>query len=290
MKDKKEIFIIILLIANLAVTIFLFTGLKQIDSNIQDVQDNMYYNLKIITSDINSQLAETLLKDEFRVVDMSEEMERTVNENQMLEGRITFELTDNADLDSVHVIINNAETDEYEKVDAVELGGLKYRALVELDYKQNYTYYVLGETENGTQVMLSEKRSLDLKDKMQERIHIQVNTISLTSDTFAADGVMQVAFGHQIEKIEAVLIYYDEDIMAGTATVAGEIGRVDITDSMVPEDEIKMNNNTMMETLDGYIMYGFDFEKEMTGYTGQEPYGLMLVVTFDDGVEIEVWD
>ena len=93
MKDKKEIFIIILLIANLVITIFLFTGLKQIDSNIQDVQDNMYYNLKIITNDINNQLAETLLKDEFRVVEMNEEIEQKLNE---LSGMVETELAEQA--------------------------------------------------------------------------------------------------------------------------------------------------------------------------------------------------
>ncbi|MEX1376498.1 MAG: hypothetical protein AB1Z23_03380 [Eubacteriales bacterium] len=291
MKDKKQILIIILLVANLAATIFLYSGLKKIDENVRNVQDNMYYNLKIITSDINSQLEETLLKDEFRVVYTEEAFSDEINQNSMIEGRITFELTDNIDISDVCVIISKVGSEEeYEKIAAVALGGLKYRIFIELDYKENYTYYVIGETEDGEELMLSEKHELYLKEKIKGRAMMMLNALSLSENKFSGNGLLQINSKYEIEKIEAVLIYYEEDMDYGTARVADEILRVDITDSLVAADDVKMNSGSSMEKLEGYRTRGFDFAKEAQGYEGQELYGLMLAITFTDGVEIEIYE
>ncbi|MBN2880002.1 MAG: hypothetical protein JXN65_10300 [Clostridia bacterium] len=294
MKDKAQIVIIILLVLNLAFVIIFGIGQQNLKKEIQNVQMMEYNNLKLFASDINTQLEATLLKDKFKVLSSEVELSDYHDENGMVSGVINFQMTDNEGIEKLSIIVEEIQTGETTEYGVIKKSDLNYEAGIKIAYNGSYYYYVLGDTSDGTNVMLSDRYYLSGLELMKTRSQLSLNELSITQNAFYIEGaILNRKDAPEIEKAEVLIVSF----LGTDPTVPEEIneddiaGRFDITDSLQKLDEISAVSAYGNEISDEYDVYEIDVRgkaDEGTNYMAKEFVEAIIIVTYSDGVEIRL--
>jgi len=294
MKNKSQIVIIVLLVLNLAAVIIFGLGQQSLKKEIENVQMTEYNNLKLFASDINAQLEATLLRDKFKVMNAEVELSDYLDENGMVAGVIEFQMTDNEGIDRLSVIVEDIETGESTEYGVIQKSDLNYEAGIKIDYNGSYYYYVLGDTNTGTNVMLSDRYYLSAFELMETRSQLSINELSITQNAFYIQGAIFNRKGApEIEKAEVIIVSFIGTEPAAPEEITEEdiAGRFDITDSLQKLDEISAVSAYGNDLSDEFDIYEIDVRgkaDEGTDYMAKEFVDAIIIVTYSDGVEIRL--
>jgi len=292
MKNKLQIVTVILLVIAILFMGFLYAGQRRLEVRINGLSSSIS-NVQTNISNLNFQIE----NQNYIAINMRDEFPKRIYAGDTASGTIYFELTERKGIADMYVVIDSTDYEDSFKLEVEPLGNLKYKADVELDRITDYTYYVLGESKDGYEIMLSRKQNMSLMDRFHERAYYfpQESGFSegISSNHFYVKGILQIDETElNVEKIELKLAK-EEDFINFKEDDYEEyiIQTVDITDNIVPISKRDMEENVYFDD-ECYTSYSFDVSGELPEEIEFGPYFFyeyVVEITFTDGYVVKLF-
>gem|GEM_PF-6271455 len=288
MKNKLQIVTVILLIIAILFMGFLYTGQRRLENRINGVSSSIS-SVQANISNLNFQIE----NQNYIAINMRDEFPKRIYAGETAPGTIYFELTEGKGIADMYVVIDSMDYEDTFKLEVEPLGNLKYKADVELDRITDYTYYVLGESKDGDEIMLSRKQNMSLMHRFHERAYMYPYSTSISSDKFSAKGILQIDESKfDFVKVSLKLLKVEDQIQYNEGNHEGDIVHtVDITDSIALATKRDLEDIPIHD--EGlYTVYAFNFNgtlPEGVEYVDGTFIEFVVEITFTDGYVMELF-
>lgn len=291
MKDIKQYIIIGLLVIVIIGMAVIYSGQKAFENRMEaqfnTLQSTVYSATAGLSGELSEQVRQALLSDKFLVADVSTDFPKEILRGEEIEGNIHFTLTESKDIEKLYVVIEDYGNNAI-KVEAEDLGNLRYSAHVKFDDANNYKYYVMGVTTEGEEVMLNYKSYIDISSLVYERAYLYMESAGTSSDSMHYKGNLSVHQNFEIEKVDMEFVKVDE-YSADYMDNAEVKKTIDVTEYLVDMEWSDFEQADIYYYDYNFALY--NFYKIDINYTAEDGEDLLydeyieyrFVVTFTDG-------